>query len=171
MLTKKIHDELNAQLQREFQSAYLYLAMSSYATSKNMDGTAKWMMLQAEEEVGHAMKIYKYICEREGRAILHAVPQPKVEFASILEIFETSLQNERALAEALNNLSSLALSEKDNTTYTFLEWFLTEQIEEINSCVTIIHKLKLTGDNGYGLLMIDQELGGRQPEAPQKAGE
>lgn len=164
MLSDKLTKELNIQIGRELESAYLYFAMAGYCKSISMDGFEHWMLLQAQEEMAHAMKIYRFINDRGGRVLPPALPQPRSNFNSLQEMFETALINEQDLDQKLNLLASSALAEKDNTTYTFLEWFLTEQVEEVSSCTTILDKIKLIGNAGYGLLMLNDELAKRQPE-------
>lgn len=153
--------ELNKQLNVELEAAYLYLSMSGYLSSCSLDGMAHWMLLQSKEEVEHAMKFFNYLLDRDYTPRMLPITQPKVEFTSVLEVYQTALENEQKLAGVLNDLAETALQKKDNTTYQFLEWFLTEQVEEIATCNTIVDKLKLIGDNGYGLLMLSGELGQR----------
>ena len=156
-MTKALTDQLN----REFQSAYLYLSMSAHCSHLDFNGAANWLKLQYEEEHIHATKIYDYLIE-QGKAVeLGALPAPESEFGSILEVFEASLAHERQMTDRLNDLSDDALSQKDHATYSLLQWFITEQIEEEATVSEIIAKLRMVGDDGYGLLMIDNELGAR----------
>ncbi len=164
MLSDTLHTKLNEQLNFELESAYVYFSMAAYMDSVSLDGFASWMKLQAQEEIGHAMRIYNYINDRGKAAVMLALPQPPTKFKSVLEVFKTALGHEEKLATKLNTLSQEALSEKDNTTYTFLEWFLTEQVEEVSTVSTICDKLEMIGDNGYGVLMLSNELGQRKPE-------
>ena len=163
MLQKDLEQKLNEQLNFELESAYVYFALAAYMDSESLDGFASWMKVQAQEEIAHAMRIYNYINDRGSRVTLASVPQPKGNFESVLDAFETALAHEIKLSERLNDLAEVARGAKDNTTYTFLDWFLTEQVEEVSSVQTICDKLKLIGDNGYGLLMLSNELGQRQP--------
>ncbi|MCB0345211.1 MAG: ferritin [Bdellovibrionales bacterium] len=154
-------DLLNKHLNVELFAAYQYLAISAYCHSINMNGAAKWMQLQSQEELMHAMKFYNFINDREGRIVLEPIKQPKTEFSSLLEAFEAALGHERHVTSEIHNLVAEALERKDHATHTFLQWFVTEQLEEEATVVEIVQSLKLVGDNGHGLLMIDRELGSR----------
>jgi ferritin len=166
MLGNQLQERLNEQINVELQAAYLYFSMAAYFDSLSLDGFAHWMKTQAQEEVTHAMKIYQYLSDLGVAAEMLAIPAPATKFESPLKAFEIALGHEKKLARILNELSGLALEEKDNTTYSFLDWFLTEQVEEIALVGGIVDKLKLVGDNGLGLLMLSNELGQRQPEEP-----
>lgn len=165
MLSQSLIDKLNDQLNFEFESAYVYFSMATYMEGKSLDGFAHWMKLQAEEEVTHAMRIYKYLNDLGAKVVLQEIKKPPSDFSSVLDAFEIALKHEEKLARRLNEIAGVALEEKDNTTYQFLEWFLTEQVEEISSVGTVCDKLRLIGDNGHGLLMLNNELGSRQKEA------
>ncbi len=169
MLQKDLEQKLNEQLNFELESAYVYFALAAYMDGESLDGFASWMKVQAQEEIEHAMRIYNYLNDRGSKVVLAALPQPKGDCESVLDAFEIALAHEIKLSERLNDLAEVARSAKDNTTYTFLEWFLTEQVEEVSSVQTVCDKLKLIGDNGYGLLMMSNELGERKPG--EEAGE
>ena len=161
MLSKKLCDALNKQLNNELYSAYLYLSMSSYAGSIGLKGSANWFMVQYQEEMVHAMKFYNYINSRGGHVELAAIAAPPTEFPSLLDMFERTLTHEQFITSSINELTDLALSEKEHATNIFLQWFVTEQIEEGENDRDIIGKLKLIGDNGQGVLMLDNELAAR----------
>ncbi|MBJ6751071.1 ferritin [Geomonas anaerohicana] len=161
MLTEKLCAALNKQLNNELYSAYLYLSMSSYASSIGLKGSANWFMVQYQEEMVHAMKFYNYINSRGEHVKLQAIDAPPAEFKSLLDMFEQTLKHELTITSSINELTDLALSEKDHATNIFLQWFVTEQIEEEENDRDIIGKLKLIGDNGQGLLMLDNELAAR----------
>ena len=163
MLNDKLTQMLNDQLNFELESAYVYFAMAAYMDHESLDGFASWMKVQAQEEIEHAMRIYNYLNDRGARVVLAAHKQPKGDFNSILDVFENALKHEILLSERLNELAGVALDSKDNTTYSFLEWFLTEQVEEVSTVQTICDKVRLIGDNGYGLLQFSDELGARKP--------
>jgi ferritin len=168
MISEKLVQEFNQQICREFESAYLYLSMAAYCKSQSLDGFENWMLLQAQEEIGHAMKIYNYVLDRGRQVTLAALPQPRSTFKSMQEVFQVALDNEVDLDKKLNGLANAALAERDNTSHVFLEWFLTEQVEEVSTCNTILDKLKLIGDNGYGLLALNDEMAQRQSaETPE----
>ena len=161
MLGKKMQDALNKQINAETYSAYLYLSMAAYFDSESLAGMANWMRVQAQEELGHANKFYDFINDRDGRVILTEIAGPKTEWNSPLEVFEDALLHEQKVTGLIGDLSTLAIEEKDHAAYTFLEWFVTEQVEEENSVRTIVDQLKLVGDAGVGKFMIDKELAAR----------
>ncbi|MDH5376099.1 MAG: ferritin [Candidatus Bathyarchaeota archaeon] len=161
MLSERMVEALNRQVNREVYSAYLYLSMSAYSTFKGLKGFANWFMVQYQEEMAHAMKIYDYINDQGGQVKLTAVEQPPTEFGSPLEMFEKTLEHEKFVTKCINDLVNLATEEKDHATKIFLQWFVTEQIEEEANDNNIIAKLRLVGKEGKGLLMIDKELATR----------
>lgn len=152
---------LSEQLNHEFYSAYLYLAMSAYCSHNNFNGAAQWHQLQFEEEHQHATKIYDYLIDQGVHVQLLPILDPRAEFSTVLEVFEASLAHEQEMSGRLNELSDQALKEKDHATYNLLQWFVNEQVEEEALVSDIIAKFKLVKDDGYGLLMIDNELGTR----------
>jgi ferritin len=165
MISEEMQKSLFTQLNDEFSSAYLYLAMSAYCNHMDFNGAANWLKQQYEEEQMHATRIYNYLIEQGANVLLQAIPQPPNEFGTILEVFQASLRHEQKMTERLNNISDQALKEKDHATYNLLQWFVNEQVEEEATVSEIISKLKLVKGDGYGLLMIDNELGSRT--APQ----
>lgn len=173
MLSKKMVEALNKQINNELYSAYLYLSTSAHSTFIGMKGFANWFMVQYQEEMMHAMKIYDYVNDQGGQVKLMAVAQPPTEFGSLLEMFEKTLKHEKFITKCINDLVNLAIEEKDHATNIFLQWFVTEQIEEEANDNEIISKLKLVGEEGNGLLMIDRELAARvfTPPAPSKESE
>lgn len=164
MIKKNIEDAINKQINRELYSSYLYLSMSSYCEFINLQGFAHWLKVQSQEELGHGMKLYNYLIERGGRVILQPIEAPPTKWASPLAIFEETYSHEKAVTEMINNIVNLAKSEKDHATEIALQWFVTEQIEEEASADIIVQKLKLVGDKGHALLMIDQYLGHRKTD-------
>jgi len=166
MLSKTIQDAMNEQIKNELYSAYLYLSMSAYCEAANLPGFAHWMRMQAQEEVTHAMKFYDFIYERGGRVVLQAIDQPPVEFQSPLHVFEQTLEHEQKVTGLINDLYTLAVEEKDYASQAFLQWFVTEQVEEEDSATQIVETLKMIGDKAHALLMLDRELGGRGAGGP-----
>ncbi|MGC9443905.1 MAG: ferritin [Candidatus Methanospirareceae archaeon] len=158
MITERMEAALNAQINKEIYSAYLYLSMSAYSTYTGLKGFANWFMVQYQEEMTHAMKIYQYVNEQGGRVTLRAIEQPPTEWQSPMDMFEKTLAHEQFVTKSINELVDLALAEKDHATQIFLQWFVTEQIEEEGNDNEIITKLKLIGEDGKGLLMVDKEL-------------
>ncbi len=161
MIKQIIADEFNAQANREFYSAYLYLSMAGYFEQKNLNGFSNWMRVQAQEELTHAMKFFDYILERGGKTKLEAIDRPQTEWSSLLSAFEDAYKHELFISENINRLTALAIDEKDYAANNFLQWFVTEQVEEESSVDNIVQKLRLVGDNGSGIFMIDNELAAR----------
>jgi ferritin len=161
VLTEKMAEALNKQINNEIYSAYLYLSMSAHSTFIGLKGFANWFMVQYQEEMVHAMKIYDYINAQGGQVKLMAIAQPPAEFGSPLDMFEKTLQHEKFVTKSINDLVDLAIEEKAHATNIFLQWFVTEQVEEEANDNEIIAKLKLVGKEGNGLFMIDKELAAR----------
>jgi ferritin len=154
---------LNGQINAELYSAYVYLSMASYLQSIDLPGSAAWMRNQALEERNHAMKIYDYIEERDGRVILAPIDGPPADFKSPLDAFERALAHERKVTGLIHALFDESIKVNDHATRVFLQWFVTEQVEEESSVQAIVSDLKRVGDDGAALLLIDKELGSRQP--------
>jgi ferritin len=161
MLSKKMGDALNTQVNAELYSAYLYLAMSSHFDSVNLSGFANWMRVQVQEELAHAMKFYDFIVERGARVLLTRVDGPETEWDSPLAVFEATYAHECKVTGLINELVNLAISEKDHAANAFLQWFVTEQVEEEASADAVVQKLKLVKNAPEGLFMLDKELGQR----------
>ena len=161
MLSKRMENALNEQINAEFESAYLYLSMATWLEEKNLEGMANWMMIQFKEEQTHALKFYNYVIERGGRVILKPIEGPKTEWDSILQVFEETLEHERLVTSLINNLVDIAIEEKDHATNSMLKWFIDEQVEEEASADKVINQLKMIGDHPNGIFMLDRELGSR----------
>ncbi len=161
MLKDKMEKALNDQVQWELYSAYIYLAMSAWFQAQGLPGFANWMRIQFQEETMHAMKFHDFILERGGRARLQAIDAPPRDWKSPLAAFEHALEHEEGVTERINKLMSLALEAKDHATAIFLQWFVTEQIEEEASVQDIIQKLKLTEGATGGMFMLDKDLAAR----------
>ncbi len=161
MLSEKMQGTLNEQVNAEAYSGYLYLSMATYFESVGLRGFAQWMYMQAREEFYHASKLYNFIIERGGRAVFKAIDAPPAEWASPLAVFENAYQHEQKVTGMINNLVNLAKQENDHASDIFLQWFVTEQVEEEASADEVVQMLKLIGDGGQGLYMVDKELGQR----------
>ena len=161
MISKKMVQALNKQVNNEIYSAYLYLSMSSYTNYLGLKGAANWFMVQYQEEMVHAMKIYDYVNSQGNHAQLAAIAAPPTEYGTLLSMFEQTLKHEQFITNCINELMDLAIKEKDHATQIFLQWFVTEQIEEEGNDNDIIAKLKLVGDSPQGLMMIDRDLAAR----------
>jgi ferritin len=162
MISKKIETAINKQMNLEFYSAYLYLSMSAYFDSIHRDGFAHWMRLQAQEELGHGMKLYDYLLEREGAVDLATVKAPLATWKAPLAACQDALKHEIANTKQLNELTNLAFSEKDHATRIFLQWFIEEQVEEEASASNLVEKVRLVKDDSGALFILDNELGKRQ---------
>lgn len=169
MINQKIEKLLNEQVQKEFFSAYFYLAMEAYLTEQNLSGFANFFRIQTQEERDHAMMFFSYINHVGGRVKLEAIEQPQFEFSSPQEVFELALKHEQFVTESIYNIVNAAIEEKDHKTNAFLQWFVTEQAEEEANMENYLRKLKLIGNDGRGLLMLDQELAQRVYTAPPTA--
>ena len=163
MLTEKMQTALNGQLNAELYSAYLYLSMNAYFKSVNLDGFANWMHYQAQEELGHSMKFYDFIIQRGGKAVLSQIEAPPTEWDSPMAVFEATLAHEQKVTGLINDLVEIAHEERDHATNIFLQWFVSEQVEEEESVGGVLEQLKLMGDAKGGLFMIDRELAKRSP--------
>jgi len=163
MLNKTVQDAINEQIKHEFFSAHLYLSMAAYCDAINLPGAAHWMRLQSQEERAHAMKFFDFVRDRSGRVLLRAIEQPPVEFQSPLDVFQQALEHEREVSALINKLYEIALKEADYPTQAFLQWFITEQVEEEKNAEQIIQQLKMVGDSSAALLMLDRDLGARAP--------
>jgi len=162
MISQTIQDGMNTQLKNELYSAYVYLSMAAYFEAANLQGFAHWMKVQSGEELEHAMKFYDFMNDRDGRVVLQAIDQPPVEYESPLEVFERALAHEQQVTEAIHQLYALAVQEQDYASQAFLQWFVTEQVEEEKKATQIIDTLKLVGDQGEALFLLDRELAGRE---------
>ena len=161
MLSKALHDAINAQIKDELNSAYLYLSMSAHCETLNLPGCARWLRIQWEEEVAHAMKLFDLINSRGGKVTLQALDQPPAEFKSVRDIFERVLAHEQKVTALINQLYALAVKENDYAAQADLQWFVKEQVEEEQNVSTIVAQLEMIGDSGTALMMLDRHLGSR----------
>jgi ferritin len=171
MLGAEIQDAMNEQIKNEFYSAYQYLSMAAYCESENLPGFAGWMRAQAREETEHAMKFFDFILDRNGRVVLGAIDGPVVEFGSPLEVFERALGHEQKVTTMINDLYGLAVRENDYASQAFLQWFVTEQVEEEKNTGDVVETLKMVGDRSEALFLLDRELGQRGAGHSDQAGE
>jgi len=162
MLTKPMTDALNEQIKHEINSAYLYLAMSMHCASAGLPGCASWLRIQWQEELGHAMKLADIVQDRGGKVILQAVDKPMTDFKSPLKIFQHVLAHEQKVTALINKLYEVALKENDYATQVGVQWFIKEQIEEEKNAQMIVEQLKMAGESGPPLMMLDRALGARK---------
>ena len=160
-LSKKMQDAINEQIREELASAYIYLSMAAYCESINLPGFAKWMRAQSNEELEHAMKFYEYVHDRGGRVLLHAIEQPPAEFEGPLGVFEKTLEHEQYITGCIHQLYGMAVAENDYASLGILQWFVDEQVEEEQSASEILEVLKMIGEKGQGLFMLDRQLAQR----------
>ena len=163
MLTDKMQKALNGQMNAELYSSYLYLSMNAYFKSVNLDGFANWMYYQAQEELEHAMKFYDFICQRGNRVQLAQIEAPPSEWNSPLAVFEDTLAHEQKVTGLINDLVEIANEQRDHASQIFLQWFVSEQVEEEDSVGGVLEQLKLMGEAKGGLFMMDREMAKRRP--------
>lgn len=160
-ISKKMEDAINKQVNAELYSAYLYLGMSANCTEMNLKGMANWLYVQAQEEMTHAMKFYRFILERNGHMNLPAIEGVPSDWKSPLQMFEVAYEHEQKVTGMINNLADIAISERDHATASMLNWFVDEQVEEEANSSEIAGRLKLIGESKDGLFMLDKELSTR----------
>ncbi len=166
MLRPKLQAALNDQVNAEFGSAYTYLAMAAYFEASNLPGSALWMRRQSREEVAHAMKIFDFVNDRDGRVVLKAIAQPPAKFSSPVEIWELALKQEQGVSARIHALYALAAQERDYATQTMLQWFVAEQVEEEKTARTILEQAKKIGSSGSAIYFLDRHLG-KEAEAKE----
>lgn len=162
MISKKMQEAINEQINKELYSEYLYLSMAAYFDALGYEGFAHFMKVQAKEEHEHAMKFYEYLTDRGGRVILKQIDEPQIDFDSVDEVFELSYKHEQFVTKSINELVDLAIKENDHASVSFLNWFVDEQVEEEATMDAILTKLEMIDGKGMGLLMLDRELAKRE---------
>ena len=161
MLNKKIEEALNAQINAAMWSAYLYLSMAAFCHTNGNPGMGHWFEVQFQEEQDHAKILFNYVIQRNGKVDLKAIKEVPTTWESVLDVFESTLKHEQTVTALINNLFALTTQENDYATQSMLKWFIDEQVEEEENATNIIDNLKMIKDNGYGLYMLDKELGAR----------
>lgn len=161
MISENIQQAIHAQIGHELESAYAYLGMSAYCHSVELTGFASWLRMQAQEEVGHAMKFFDYLQERNGRIALPEVPASSTRYNSVLEVFETALAQERKITRLIHELYETAGAEKDYATQIMLQWFITEQVEEESTADQMVTRLRMLGDSRDTLFLLDRDAARR----------
>lgn len=165
MLSSKIAAALNEQINKEFYSAYLYLAMAAWADGKDFPGMAHWLRMQTQEELGHGMRLLEFLSDRGGTVALAAIDAPPAEFGSALELFEEVLTHERRVTAMIGALTELAVQEKAYMTQAQLVWFINEQVEEESTAELLVAQIKMAGADSAAMLMLDRELAARPTPA------
>lgn len=166
--SKGLQQAMNDQIRKEFESAYVYLSMAAWMEDQNLPGFAAWLRQQAREEAGHAMKIFDHLIDRGCRVRLQPLGGPHTDFKSSLDIFENVKKHEQGVTASIEKLYGLAQKERDYASQVFLEWFITEQVEEEKNSSHILESVRRVGTNQAALVMLDRELGQRGPEAEGK---
>ena len=164
MVSKTIESALNRQIELEGASSQYYLAMASWAEFQGLNGVAQFLYRQSDEERMHMLKLIRFINERGGRAHIPKLDTPKQEFESVTQIFEEVLNHEMLVSNEINHLVDICLKEKDYTTHNFLQWYVSEQIEEESLARNVLDKLKLIGEDKSGLYFFDRDLQGMSAE-------
>jgi ferritin len=159
MLSEELLKALNDQINAELGSAYQYLAMSAYFESVNLEGSAKWMRRQAREEVGHAMKIFDFVVDRDARVTLGAVAQPQATYSSTLGVWEAALKQEQNVTARIHALYRLTQEENDYASQTMLQWFVSEQVEEEKTAKSILEQVRMIGPTSSAIYFVDRHLG------------
>ncbi|UCF40984.1 MAG: ferritin [Gemmatimonadota bacterium] len=164
MASTAVVKAINDQIAMEFKAAYTYLSMSAYFENKNLPGFARWMRMQYEEELAHALRLFDFLTDLGARVELQQIPQPPADYDSTLAAFQAALQHEQKVTASINKIYDLAVKESHYPTQLQMQWFVNEQVEEEKSVGDVISQLQLVGDNGPALLMLDKQLGGRTGE-------
>ena len=158
MISKTMQDAMNAHIAEEVYSSNLYLAMAGYSESLNLKGFAHWMRIQSKEERDHALKILDFLVDRGGRVHIKAVAEPPLDFKSARDVFEKTLEHEKEVTAKIHKLYELALAEKDYATQNFLQWFISEQVEEESRVAEYVEKLRMIGESSNAVFWVDKEL-------------
>ena len=161
ILSKSLQDAVNDQIQKEYYSSYLYLAMSAQLEVQNLPGAAKWTRLQSQEELAHALKLFDHVVDRGGRVTLGAIQQPPTEYGSALQLFEQVLTHEQQVTASIHALYALAVRDQDYPAQVMLQWFVTEQVEEEKNASQVVEQLKAVGESKTSLMLLDRHLGKR----------
>lgn len=164
LISSRLEELLNSQLNQELRNAYLYISMAAYLDSQGLRGFAHYFKVQAREELEHAMKIYEFIYDAGGRVFLHEVPKPKENWNSVLEVVEDFYKAEVENTNRFYRLIDSAREENNKAVESFLKWFIDEQVEEVSSASDLLTKVKLVGDQRHALLFLDAELARRKVE-------
>lgn len=169
MIKQEMQDAINKQIVREIYSSNLYLSMSAYFAAKSLHGFANWMRIQAEEEMTHALKFFDYLLDRGGKPVVGEISAPPTEWSSALDAFENAYHHEQLVTGWINELADLSQDIRDHASFSEMQWFITEQIEEEATSSEIVDRLKLVGNDSSGLFYMDNELKARKPAAVKVA--
>jgi len=162
MVSEKINEIMNEQINKEFYSGYLYLSMSAHLNEIGLFGIANWLKIQAKEEVEHGLKLLDYLLERSSYVTLKQIRTPDFEFKGVKSVFETLYEHEKCITNSVMNIAKIAEDECDRKTLTFIDWFIEEQVEEEQQVKNIIKRLDIFGEDKTSLYLMDKELGARE---------
>ena len=166
MLKPRVEEAINAQIQRELYSSYLYLSMAAHLASRNLPGFSHWLNVQAQEEMIHVIKFYTHVLDRGGKVTLQAIEAPPHEWPTLEAIFQATLAHERYITENIHDLVDIAAAERDHGTHAFLQWYVNEQVEEEKNAEDLLAKIQLLGGTGHGVFMMDRDLAARPAPFP-----
>lgn len=166
MITEKMVNSINEQINNEFYSSLFYLSMAAYTDSIGFKGASKWFKVQYHEENYHGMRLFEFLQSRGGKILFSDIKAPNQDFKSIQDVFYKTLEHEEHVTQLINNLMDVAVEEKDHASQIFLQWYVTEQVEEEENLHDIITQLELIKDDSIGLLNLDKELGARVLNVP-----
>lgn len=161
MIKQTIEKALNSQINAEFYSSYLYLAMSSHCEVKGLSGLSNWLNVQAQEELTHALKLYHYVLERGGKPEFLKIEGAPNEWETLSQLFGEVVNHEQMITKRINDIASLALKEDDHALYHFIQWYINEQVEEEATAEQVLMQVKMAEENNSTLFMLDKELGSR----------
>ncbi|MBO8139880.1 MAG: ferritin [Thermosipho sp. (in: Bacteria)] len=162
MISERMVEAINKQINEELYSSYLYLSMAAYFEDLGLKGFANWMIVQSQEEKDHAMKFYYYLASQGAKIKLYEIKEPPSEFEGIKSVFKQVLKHEQHITKKINELVDIAEELKDRATFNFLQWYIDEQVGEEENAMEILNKLEFIGDNKNAIFMLDRELGQRQ---------
>ncbi|MFH0909371.1 MAG: ferritin [bacterium] len=168
MISNAMQQAINDQINKEIYSAYVYLSFAAQSAGAGLKGLSNWFRRQYEEELGHGMRLFQYMLDRNAEVRLKAIQEPPRDFPAPLAVFERVLKHEQDVTRSINRLMDLAVKEKDHASHNVLEWFVSEQVEEEANVQEIIDRLRLIGKDGSGLIMLDMELGKRSGEKKEE---
>lgn len=171
MITTTIRNALNSQFNHELFSSYFYLAMAAWCDDNGLKGFASWMRVQSQEELSHAMILHNYLMEQNAEVVFAQIDAPKLEAQTVLEVFTAAYEHEQVVTKNFNEIASLCQDERDYATSNFVQFFIDEQVEEESAFRDILDQLKLVGNVGHALFLIDREMGQRSFVMPAKLSE
>ncbi len=166
MVSEKMVEELNVQIKMELYSGHLYLAMAAYCASIDFDGFANFFIVQEQEERFHAMKLFKYIGDQDKDVKIYGLEQPRTEYKSLEDVFKVAWKHEQVVTRRFYDLMDLAVNDKDYTSQGFFKWYIDEQVEEETTMLNILKKIRLLGEKGQGIYMLDKDLAQRTFSPP-----